>query len=262
LGYNELEWAKVFAKSRMNYHWSMDDFESPEDYLSLIERYMKLVPYLSPKTENKKTLFHPDLHLDNVFFDLQSQKITQIIDWQSASVCETFLQHKIPPMLPTSEENNGALDIIGHYEKLTQAKNPQRWASLMEDHVSTRSKPVSLVTGAWSREDVFSFRHALINVVAHWPELEANLHPCPLNFTERELELHQTEMELLEGLGTIMHQLDTEELIPLGGMVPRKDYAKAQAANLHFKEAFLNLAENPQQKDLHLRVWPYQDKQL
>ena len=39
---------------------------------------------------------------------------------------------------------------------------------------------------------------------------------CPISFTNLEMELHEAEMELLEGLGKIMRQLQDENMIPLG----------------------------------------------
>jgi aminoglycoside phosphotransferase (APT) family kinase protein len=38
-----------------------------------------------------KTLSHPDLHLDNIFVDPDTKRITHIIDWQSAVISDVFL---------------------------------------------------------------------------------------------------------------------------------------------------------------------------
>ena len=255
--------------------------ESPDEFLLLLARYMKLAPYLVPPPSRRtyiKTLSHPDLHMDNIFVDPDAKEITHIIDWQSASISEMFLQRGTPPMIPHSgtigsdgkpdrgserldlKSKEQIPDMMSHYERLTKMSNPQRWEALNDEQTSILTKPVSLICGAWDREDVFSFRQALINIVARWENLFPDNCPCPIEFTESELELHGKEMELIEGLGSIMRQLDAENMIPLGGMVRYQNYERAQHVNDLFKKDFISLAEDEQQRNLHSKVWPYQDK--
>jgi hypothetical protein len=78
-------------------------------------------------------------------------------------------------------------------------------------------------------------------------------------FTDEELITHQDEMDLIEGLSCVMHQLQSEAGIPLGGMVRREDYRRLQELNDQFKRSFIDLEENDRQKELHSNVWPYQD---
>lgn len=280
LGTNEINWVESYAKPRMNYRRSTERPESPDDFLSLLTRYMQLAPYLAPPTSrstNVRTLSHPDLHLDNIFVNPTTKEITHIIDWQSASVSEIFLQRGVPPLIPRSandgsdEAMEGGLKCDGannrdlrpglmrHYERLTRTSNPRRWEALKDDRISALTKPASLICGAWDRADVFSFRHALINIVARWETLFPENRPCPVHFTDSELELHGEEMELLEGLGTIMRELEAANMIPLGGMVRPENYEHAQYVNNFFKEEFISLADNEHQKALHSKVWPYQD---
>lgn len=280
LGYNEILWTESYAKPRMNFHRSMERPEVPDDYVSLLRRYIALAPYLVPASakEAPKTVSHPDLHLDNIFVNPGSTKITHIIDWQSASVCEPFLQSGFPQMLAplsaaVSDRINNAntegqqagndtqqnADALAYYRSLLKMKIPWRWTALNEKYLSIRTKPVSLVSGCWLRDDLFSFRHSLINVIAHWSELAPSGPSCPAEFTDDELELHRSEMEIIEGLSTVMHQLQNENIIPLGGMVRRDDYKQAQELNRRFKRMFVDLAEDDHQRDLHSKVWPYQE---
>ncbi|KAI9839782.1 MAG: Phosphotransferase enzyme [Sclerophora amabilis] len=280
LGSNEIKHIKSYAKPRMNFHRSMKIPESPNDFLILLSRYMTLAPYLVPATSNgvlARTLSHPDLHLDNLFVDADTGKITNIIDWQSTSVCEMFLQRAVPPIFShpnlcsfdqttegeperhgTNKAEKELTDVLRHYEQLTKGCNPRRWAAWRQDYIPILTKPVSLVCSAWNQEDVFSFRHALLSVIVHWEKIAPEI-PCPVQFTERELQLHQDEMELLEGLGTIMHQLQDENLVPLGGMVLSENYEQAQHINDQVREMFISLAENEEQRILCSKIWPYQD---
>ena len=155
----------------------------------MLERYLQLVPYLSPGPF-RTSLSHPDLHLDNIFVDPDTKKITCIIDWQSASVSEPFLQHSIPRMLlpvgrcssgerleapseesSAGEDSNGTTDLLSHYQNLSRLKSEQRWAAINLHNRSLLTEPVSLLCGAWNRNDVFSFRRVLIHVAARWKEI-------------------------------------------------------------------------------------------
>jgi hypothetical protein len=159
-----------------------------------------------------------------------------------------------------SEPTNGSSqqdDIFDHYHRYTEAKNPLRWAAINQPHSSMLTEPVSLVSGAWSRNDVFSFRHALITIAARWKDIPSNLSSCPVKFTKDELELHNEEMELLEELGTVLHLLQDQNLISVGGMVLREDYKRAEAVNNHVKKMFMDIGEDDQEKALYGKIWPY-----
>ena len=68
--------------------------------------------------------------------------------------------------------------------------------------------------------------------------------PCPIDFATDELLQHQSEMELIEGILSVMHQLQDEVLVPFGGMVKPEFYEKVKKLNNHFKEESIGLAED------------------
>ncbi|MCJ1430529.1 Phosphotransferase enzyme [Sticta canariensis] len=119
-------------------------------------------------------------------------------------------------------------DFLSYYERWTKTGNPRRWAVLIDDYMSILTKPISLVCGVWDRRDVFSFQHALITAIAHWKRTAAESGACPISCMNLEVKLHETEMELLEGLGKTMHQLQDENMIPLGEMVRPEHYEQAK----------------------------------
>jgi hypothetical protein len=274
MGIDEIRWAKVHAKPRINPYRSLDVPESPDEYISLLERYLPLVPLLSP-APSPTSLSHPDLHLDNIFVNPDTKQISCIIDWQSASVSEPCFQTSIPRMLTPIASNShkdatsqdpkatdGAdrtADLLSHYQCLIKLKNEQRWAGMALHDSSPLIKPVSLLCGAWSRNDVFSFRHQLIYIAAEWEKIALSIQSCPMTFTHEELELHNSEMELLEGLGEVLHQLQNDNLIPLRGMVRRGYYEQALHINRTVKNMFVHMADSDSQRILYSRVWPYHD---
>ncbi|KAG0645021.1 Altered inheritance [Hyphodiscus hymeniophilus] len=278
MGINEIQWAKAYAKPKLNAYRSIETPVSPDDYISLLNRYLQVAPHLSPGPF-RTSLSHPDLHLDNIFVDPDTKKITCIIDWQSASVSEPFLQHRIPRMLlpvdrrssngrvetmaedfDPGEGSNETADLLSRYRNLSKLKNEPRWAAVNLHNRGLLTEPVSLLCGAWSRNDVFSFRHALIHLASRWKEIAPATTPCPIQFTEHELQLHNSELELVEGLGEVLYQLQINDLIPLGGMVPREGYEQALHVNNVVREMFVDMAQSESQKTLYSRIWPYQDR--
>ncbi|OJJ86067.1 uncharacterized protein ASPGLDRAFT_65230 [Aspergillus glaucus CBS 516.65] len=59
-----------------------------------------LAPYLVPGSTDRlasaNVLWHPDLHLENIFVDSVTGKITGIVDWQLACVTPMFYQSDVP----------------------------------------------------------------------------------------------------------------------------------------------------------------------
>jgi hypothetical protein len=246
----------------------MEHPETPDDYVSLLSRYLRLAPYLlTTKSEQLKTISHPDLHLDNIFVNPETRRISCLIDWQSTAISPVFLQRKFPQMLeplggssqitaPAGDEEQRT-DPLEYYQQLVKQGGSVRWETLNENYHSIRTKPISLVPGCWDREDLFSLRNSLLAVAAHWKDIAPDSTPCPIEFTSEELESHQNEMKLLEGLSSIMHQLQDEAMIPIGGMVRPEDHQRIQELNNQFKQDFIDLGEDDGQRALHANVWPY-----
>ena len=263
IGKNELQWAESHAEPRMNFHRSMEQPETREEYISLLRRYLRIIPHLIPNAKERITLSHPDLHLDNIFIDPDTNIITSIIDWQSAALYPLSLQRPHPQMLElspnprTEDQNNQEKELLSYYYQAADAAGLSR-APFHDPYLSIRVNPITLLSGCWEREDTFSLRQSLISAVAHWEHLCRDYTPCPIDFTAKELEDHERESELISGISGIVSQLDEQGLIPIGGMVPAEEYDHARMVSEYFKKEFVDLAENEQKRELHAKVWPYQ----
>ncbi|KAL3475952.1 kinase-like domain-containing protein [Aspergillus californicus] len=256
IGTNEIQWAKMHAQPRMNYQRSQDEPETPDNYISLLERYITLVPSLiSSGTEYHNKLLHPDLHLDNIFIDPQTNNITAVIDWQHMSTSPVCLLPVFPQMLEPLWE---MLDNQLPHFYLSKLKyiDPLRCEILTEPRRSIRVEPILVVPCCWDGKDLVSLRNSMINVIAQWPKIRNTDIECPINFT-KELEQHRSEIKLVEGNSIILHQLQDEGLISLGGIVPRDQYEIAREWNNYYKGEFIGLAEDEEQKKLHAKLWPY-----
>lgn len=274
----------------MNYYRVKKGPEVPEDAFEVLAKHEKVAPVLVPASNDisatANVLWHPDLHLDNIFVDPHSHKITAIIDWQSASVAPLFFQshvhrafrHYKPVqegwVFPEKPDNFDALSpeeqkridqdlesemIHKYFEVQTMERAPAHWNVLQQKTVPILRKPVWLVTGVWENRDLFFLRDSLISIVAQWNDIFGDSSSCPIDFSTEELELHAKEEENIKGVGEALSLFRDKGLLPAHGMVAPEDYESA-IENCHkFKEVFLNSAENDTERELYNKLWPYQD---
>ncbi|RFU25586.1 hypothetical protein B7463_g10750, partial [Scytalidium lignicola] len=231
--------------------------------------------------------WHPDLHCDNLFVDPDTNKITQIIDWQSALVAPLFLQSRVPRIIRHSKlvkedwsvperpddydglsaEQKAVVDadiesLTHHkyYRYQTYKKNPRRWACIEEQQkLELRTNPVKLVTEAWKNDDVFYLHEALIKLISNWDELEENS-GCPIDFSEEERRIYEQDEDNIISIGEILTIFYSDNVLPVDGMVDPTDYDRAKRNCPKFNEIFLGLTSTLEEKRLFERLWPYQDR--
>ncbi|OJJ37932.1 hypothetical protein ASPWEDRAFT_39644 [Aspergillus wentii DTO 134E9] len=287
LGRNEISWIEKHAKPRMNYHRSSQSPENPGDGLALLKQYMDVAPYLVPtdKAASSNILWHPDLHLDNVFVNPDTHTITRIVDWQSACVAPLFYQSSVPRMFrhtgpvaegwvvpqrpedfeSLSDEEQNKIDadlesqiIHKYYEAQVYKRAPLHWAVLQQKSIPAIRKPVWLVNGIWESRDLFFLRDALIELVADWDDI-FNGQPCPITFTEEELDMHVKEDENMNGVGQMLALFRDQGVLPVDGMVEAEDYEVAKENCSKFKDVFINLSKDEEERNLFERLWPYKE---
>ncbi|KAL9079924.1 MAG: hypothetical protein Q9157_001216 [Trypethelium eluteriae] len=289
LGANETAWIKRFAKPRMNYFRSMEDLEPPEDALQLLAKYERVAPVLVPpanESASANVLWHPDLHLDNVFVDPVSYEITSVVDWQSAAAAPLFYQSGgyrafrhyksvregwvVPEKpdnfdaLPPDEQKRVDRDLESeiihkYYEFQTLKRAPRHWKYLQQPMVPMLRKPVWLVTGVWENGDLFFLRDALITLFTRWNEIFTENTPCPITFSAEELKQHAREQENVDGVGKMLSLFQDQGVLPADGMVQPTDYQTAVENCRKYKQILLDAAQNQYERDLYSNLWPYQD---
>ncbi|KAI9691729.1 MAG: hypothetical protein M1822_007801 [Bathelium mastoideum] len=288
LGTNEMAWIQRFAKPRMNYFRSLEDPEIPEHALELLAKYERVAPVLVPSVNDSATanvLWHPDLHLDNVFVNPASYEITAIVDWQSAMVAPLFYQSGVHRAfrhyksvhegwyVPDKPENFDALPpdeqkrvdwelesetIHKYYELQTMKRAPRHWEYLQQPMIPVLRKPVWLVTGVWENNDLFFLRDSLIALFTKWSEIFDEDVQCPITFSAEELERHAREEENIDGVGKMLSLFRDQGVLPADGMVQPDDYQTAVENCRKYKQIFLNAAQNQYEQGLYSKIWPYQ----
>jgi hypothetical protein len=226
---SEQHFVGKFGRPRLNYARSRVDPEKPEEMLELLDKYLKLTPAMvpppTPDDIGASALWHPDLHLDNIFVDPNTLQITSIIDWQGTTVAPIFYQCGVPKMvqhrepvsldlstfpkrrdthMDASQEENDYADnmhksehLHQHYLRITRSDNPRHWTAL-KLHDERRVQPVKIVQEVWENNTMFFLRRALMRIVANWERLCPDSGPCPVSFSEEDISLFDREIEQRE----------------------------------------------------------------
>jgi hypothetical protein len=286
-----MKFIQAYARPRMNYARSLTEPESPDEMLNLLVRYLQLasamIPPQSVYDTLSPTLWHPDLHLNNIFMDSESKQITHIIDWQSAAVLPFFYQCGVPTMFkhrggPVSQDaavwpkrpaNYQSLEkdereqidnLIGseclrrYYLTITHNRNPRHWNALQLDD-DVRTQPTRIIHGLWEAGDIFFLRQALIKIVNGWKDLCPESGPCPVSFDEQEIALQLHEEENRGYVGEVLTVLRNNWGLHPDGSIESSRFNEMQVKLVQMRDAFIEGAGNEDDKMLAEKLWPYQD---
>lgn len=274
----------------MNYARSLTEPESPDETLSLLDRYLQLAPAMVPPRStddtHSPTLWHPDLHLDNVFIDPESKQITCVIDWQSAAILPFFYHCGVATMFrhegpvsgdmtawPRRPENYHSLEqdekdkidnLIGseclhkYYLAITHNRNP-RHRTALQLHNEVRTQPRRIVQNVWKDGDVFFLRRALIRIVNEWESLCPDSGPAPVSFNEQDMALHAHEEENRGHVSEVLTLFRNNWGLPPDGSVKPAAFDEVQAELTRMRDAFVAAADTEDDRLLAEKLWPYQD---
>ncbi|EEP78284.1 predicted protein [Uncinocarpus reesii 1704] len=65
----------------------------------------------------------------------------------------------------------------------------------------------------------------------------------------------------MTGIGNMLKLFQDKGVLPVDGMVDPEDYEAAKANSMKFKEIFVGLAKDEEERDLFNKLWPYQDQE-
>ncbi|KAK0110887.1 hypothetical protein ONS96_002473 [Cadophora gregata f. sp. sojae] len=288
-GLSEMHVLKQHGNPRLNYARSHVEPEHPEEMLELLDKYLKLTPAMVPPSFpdiNASTLWHPDLHLDNIFIDPNTLQVTSIIDWQSTTAAPLFHQCGVPKMVRHREpvsldlsnfpklcDDFEDLDQDGkeyaakmhksehlhqYYLRITRENNPRHWTALqLYDEI--RVQPAKIVQQVWETNNVFFLRRALMRIAANWEELAPGTGPCPVIFSDEESTLYNEEVEKREFVSGTLDLFQKNYGLNSEGTVKTGRYGEMQAELKRLKDFCLEAAEDDEERLNVERLWPYQD---
>lgn len=163
---------------------------SPESHISLLQKYLKVVPYLLPDDAAvvASHLWHTDLHSGNIFVDTGKGRICSVIDWQGTWAAPLILQARHPRLvdyhgdiilkapanfkdLEPDEKDRikaqmSSSIILYLYEQQIAKEVPLLDKVLRFDHGRTRCEPIHFVGDTtWDDDDdILPLRESLIRI--------------------------------------------------------------------------------------------------
>ena len=122
----ELSWIKQFAQPNLEKYIFRDSEQqqNPSAHIDLLERYLKLIPYLSSLVDFKDpVMLHMDLHFGNIFIQSANEpKITSIIDWQGTVIHLLYFAARFPRIVDFDAMNLEVPSLPSDFDTLDQEK--------------------------------------------------------------------------------------------------------------------------------------------
>jgi Phosphotransferase enzyme family len=210
-----------------------DSQEEPECHIDLLNRCIKVAPYLEPPRHcASPTLWHEDLSLQNIMVsDDDDPQIVGLLDWQNTSIGPLHLQFCEPTFLETNFLLPGdepsqfyqrpllEHDIqLGEESKRLHQRYLESLNAAFPLHSILSEVPYSdlqrmLIRDSgrsWTRRNgILSLRQGLINFWRNWTKLGLAGVP-PISFTKAEIATHLKEGDGRNGnLDFICYILDS-----------------------------------------------------
>ncbi|KKK25699.1 hypothetical protein P175DRAFT_0491405 [Aspergillus ochraceoroseus IBT 24754] len=258
---------------------------STEDHYSLLQMTKAVLPAIanSAKLLDKAQpiLWHPDLHMGNIFVSENDPGIvTGIIDWQNSSVSPAFLQAQWPvfllppegyqlghimPGLPAGFENmdDDEKEIALYnkakatwtkaYEAASFLNNRKAWQGMQ---VVPELKEIFRRCGGTWDEGVLPLREVLIEIFLNPRDLGLPDGSLPLHFTDEQLARHKRQFTIYqewhEMRKFIKEMLDTDDE---GWIPPGRDLDEMKSRNKILFQYYVTKAQKPPEEVKSM--WPF-----
>ncbi|KAK2757898.1 hypothetical protein FQN54_004304 [Arachnomyces sp. PD_36] len=232
-------------------------------HMGLLEQFLAVLPYIIPKDKaiGYPTLWHTDLHHDNIFVDESDpSKITGIIDWQGVEAAPFFMQARFPSIfecdhpypwgtvapqlpenyetLPDDEKERAKVEyqevrLKKFYEIASRKFNPLVFRAMditqNDDDNQVVSTIFDIIGRSWIDGPV-PLRELLIQVVEAWHLFsDGNRNPCPISYPEEQISQHRKQAEVWGTVYQSFSKLRRELVGDKDGWVSHEEYEEAKA---------------------------------
>lgn len=100
------------------------------------------------------------------------------------------------------------------YETQLYLLAPRRWAVLKLSAITRRL--LLLASKVWENRHLFFVRDALVVLVDEWDDIFPGV-PCPIEFSDEEIELHSKKTRNVEIVGKVLRSFRCGSMLPVGG---------------------------------------------
>lgn len=265
---------------------------SKELKIKVLQDYLKVASKVLPNDSalSKPTLWHGDLHAENIFIDPSNPtKISNIIDWQAISVSPLFLQARHPSLIEFEgpiPEGLGPIDLPNGFDQMSeeaqlQAKNLRAAQSLWKIYEILMLQQCPDIAHALQFRDTLSFQTTglagsifsdgepmlqgmLIQLQDEWATRVKPSTPCPLAFSPKNRAEQQHLAESWSKSVELMAEVLTEICVYQGwdGWVNHSNYDMYKERLAGCRKKFLDRqAKNEEERRRWEQMWPFQDSQ-
>jgi hypothetical protein len=265
---------------------------SKELKIKVLQNYLKVASKVLPKDPalSKPTLWHGDLHAENIFVDPSNPtKISNIIDWQAISVSPLFLQARHPSLIEFEGPvpgGFGPIELPDDFDQMSQeaqlqAKSLRAAQSLWKIYEILMLQQRPDIAHALQFRDTLSFQMIglagsifsdgepmlqgmLIQLQDEWATRVKPPTPCPLAFSPEERAEQQRLAESWSKSVELMAEILTEIGVYQGwnGWVNHSNHDMYKERLAECRKRFLERhAKNVNERRQWEQVWPFQDSE-
>lgn len=258
--------------------------------LASLARYQQILEKIIPTDTAiiKPTLWHNDLHDDNIFVDpYNPEKITGIIDWQSSHISPLFNHSPDPAFLTwdglepetldlaprpalsglTPKERSAAIreytiqNVFIGWRKLMHAKNPDLYRVV--DFRRTTAYGLIFLAHRMFEYGEAHFQSLLLDLKDTWadlPVVTSNV-AFPFDFSETDIQRITTECDGAVAGTELAAEVKEQmgDLWPDKGFIEHERYDECKAVLDQVKSEILQgLAETDEERVEYERYWPFE----
>ncbi|KAK2764467.1 hypothetical protein FQN54_009162 [Arachnomyces sp. PD_36] len=300
----ELAWLRSHGRSRFPFERAYREATSyqkstPEEYMTTLEKYLKIAPYLIPddKSLHRPILRHPDLQPNNIFVS-KDLDIVGLIDWQHCSALPLFLSaglpqyiqnyddeeslRFIPPKLPETlemnpDERSAALErfrrrhLHFYYLGFTKRFNPSHFHGLTYDGSVLKRKAFTHAGNPWEGNNA-QLKADLVHIVQNWDSIvapaganassssECNVPPCPISFSPSEAQDALRIEREYEETDSQLSQIRDAIGVNVDGWTSNEMFEEAVARAKEFKKMAINsVSDSKFDQEMTEKHWPFDD---
>ncbi|KAF2748369.1 hypothetical protein M011DRAFT_493763 [Sporormia fimetaria CBS 119925] len=233
----EIDWISSSAnpKEPQANPFHLVDFgqRTPSAHISTLRKFISAILLILPKDPNvvSPRFWHPDFPAGNIYVSTSTNRISSIIDWQSATISPLLLTANPPKILDFSlgqltmalpddyeqmedkEEKKkiknevAQSNLVAGYQEATAADNPLMYEMLDTTHSKTLKQLAAFAGCTWD-DSLFSFKSLLMRVQRDWDQFQTD-QPCPYKYTDEEMEESYKDADTLNKLQDLWEKIST-----------------------------------------------------
>lgn len=262
-----------------------DESQSIDEYKNLLEKANMALPILSHDSRvadvSDSVLWHPDLHLGNIFVSPTEPSIIEgIIDWQSSQTSPLFIQAQFPEFMTPPKDYTFGPDLPSLPAGFNELSPEQQEQATKEKELASRSKYYEMASLAhnqrvynamkldrrlwepftycqlFSQGSLVPLRECLIRLSQDWSALGLPGN-CPFRITETERGRHDEQRLQYEDICYLWDLVKGQLLTDNAGWVPNDRWEATQKANKELYNMYIETMSEELTPEAATKRWPF-----